>query len=72
MILEDVYRKKMEKKKRKTRWGEFCLVNFLMISLFSEQLKLDQETWLCRTHLDDIVVKNWTILDHIRSYHTIS
>ncbi len=34
------------------------------------QLKLDQETWLCRTHLGDFLVKIWTILDHIRSYYT--
>ena len=27
--------------------------------------KLDQETWLCRTHLDDSFVKVYTILDHI-------
>ena len=26
--------------------------------------KLDQETWLCRTQLDDFLVKIWTILDH--------
>ena len=29
--------------------------------------KLDQETWLCRTHLDDFLVKIWTILDHTRT-----
>ena len=29
--------------------------------------KLDQETWLCRTHLDDFIVKIWTILDHTRT-----
>ena len=27
--------------------------------------KLDQETWLCQTYLDDFLVKIWTILDHI-------
>ena len=32
------------------------------------QNKLDQETWLCRTHLDDFVDDPWTILYHIRSY----
>ena len=32
-----------------------------------EQQKLDQETWLCRTHLDDFLVKIWTILDHTRT-----
>ena len=30
-------------------------------------LKLDQETWLCRTHLDDLLVKMWTILDHTQT-----
>ena len=29
--------------------------------------KLDQETWLCRTELDDFLVKIWTILDHPRT-----
>ena len=29
--------------------------------------KLDQEPWLCRTHLDDFLVKIWTILDHTRT-----
>ena len=33
--------------------------------------KLDQETWLCRTHLDDFVDDPWTILYHIRSYYNI-
>ena len=32
-----------------------------------EQTKLDLETWLCRTHLDDFLVNIWTILDHTRS-----
>jgi hypothetical protein len=30
-------------------------------------IKLDQETWLCRTQLDDFLVKIWTILDHTRT-----
>ena len=30
-------------------------------------LKIDQETWLCRTNLDYFVDKNSTILDHIRT-----
>ena len=34
-----------------------------------EPYKLDKETWLCRTHLDDILVKVQTILDHIRPYN---
>ena len=29
--------------------------------------KLDQETWLCRTQLDDFLVKIWTILDHTKT-----
>ena len=29
--------------------------------------KLDQEMWLCRTHLDGFIVKIWTILDHTRT-----
>ena len=29
--------------------------------------KLDQETWLCRTHLYDFLVIIWTILDHTRT-----
>ena len=33
--------------------------------------KLEQDTWLCRTHLDDFLVKLWTILDHFRPYHII-
>ena len=34
--------------------------------------KLDHETWLCWTHLDDFFVdKNVTILDHIWLYYTI-
>ena len=33
--------------------------------------KLDQESWLCRVHLDDLKDNIWTILDHIRSYYTI-
>ena len=33
----------------------------------SVSVKLDQETWLCRTHLDDLLVKIWTILDHTRT-----
>ena len=32
-------------------------------------LKLDQETWLFRTH--DLQDKIWTILDNSRSYYTI-
>ena len=32
--------------------------------------KLDQETWLCRTHLDDFVGNILTILYHDRSYYT--
>ena len=36
-----------------------------------DSYKLDQETWLCRTHLDDFVDKNWTLLDHIRPTYTI-
>ena len=31
------------------------------------QAKLDQETCLCRTHLDDFLFKIWTILDHKRT-----
>ena len=38
---------------------------------FAENLKLDQETWLCLTNLDDFLFKIWTILDHIRQYHII-
>ena len=30
-------------------------------------LKLDQETWLCRTQLDDFLVKIGTILDQTRT-----
>ena len=33
--------------------------------------KLDQETWLFQSHLDDFVDKNWTILEYIRPYDTI-
>ena len=33
--------------------------------------KLDQETWLCRTHLGICLVKLLTILHHIRPYHII-
>ena len=33
--------------------------------------KLDQETWLCRTHLDDFLDDPWTILYHIRLYYNI-
>ena len=33
--------------------------------------QLDQETWLSRTHLDNFVDKNCTILDHIIPYYTI-
>ena len=29
--------------------------------------KLDQETWLCRTHLDDFLVKIRTILYHTKT-----
>ena len=32
--------------------------------------KLDQETWLCLTHLDDLQDHIWTILYNIRSYYT--
>ena len=32
----------------------------------ADKTKLEQETWLCRTHLDDFLVKIWTILDHTR------
>ena len=27
-------------------------------------IKLDQETWLCRTYLDDFLVKIWTFVDN--------
>ena len=37
---------------------------FIVMTLLK---KLDQETWLCRTHLDDFLVKIWTILDHTRT-----
>ena len=37
------------------------------ILLYSSHTKLDQETWLCRTHLDDFLVKIWTTLDHTRA-----
>ena len=30
-------------------------------------VKLDQKTWLCRTHLDDFLVNIWTILNHTRT-----
>ena len=33
--------------------------------------KLDQETWLCWTHLDDLKDNMLTILDHIRSYYNL-
>ena len=33
--------------------------------------KLDQETWLCWTHLDDLVDTIFTILYHVRPYYTI-
>ena len=29
--------------------------------------KLDHETWVCRTHWDDFLVKISTILDHTRT-----
>ena len=33
--------------------------------------KLDQDTWLCRIHLDDLVDQILTILDHIRPFYII-
>ena len=33
--------------------------------------KLDQETWLCRTHLAHFVNKKCTILDYIKQYFTL-
>ena len=33
--------------------------------------KLDQETWLCWTHLDELQDNIWNLLDHIRSYYSI-
>ena len=47
---------------------------FLTLGKFGRpnQDKLDQETWLCGTHLDDLKDNIWTILDHIRSYLTVS
>ena len=30
-------------------------------------VKLDHETWLCRTHVDDFLMKILTILDHTRT-----
>ena len=30
--------------------------------------KLDQETWLCRTHLDDLKDNIWAILDHKKTW----
>ena len=38
--------------------------------IYSLNLKLDQEIWFCRTHLDDFVDKNWTKLYQIRPYYT--
>ena len=35
------------------------------------KIKLDQETWLCRSHFDDLKDNIWTILDHIRSHYSI-
>ena len=35
------------------------------------QYKLEQETWLYRTNLDDFVEKAWTIAYHIIPYWTI-
>ena len=35
------------------------------------QYKLEQETWLCRTHLDDFVDKAGAILGHSKPYYTI-
>ena len=35
--------------------------------LYSIIIKLDQETWLCRSHFDDFLVKIWTILDHTKT-----
>ena len=39
----------------------------LICDLHKLLTKLDQETWLCRTHLDEFLVKIWTILDHTRT-----
>ena len=42
-----------------------------LLYILLTQTKLDQGTWLCRTHLNGFVDKIWTILDHIRLYYTI-
>ena len=39
----------------------------MILSMVQKVSKLDQETWLCRTHLDDFLVKILTILDHTRT-----
>ena len=45
------------------------LFSFFLLPNHSHKsiMKLDQETWLCRTHLDEL----WTGLDHIRLHHII-
>ena len=43
------------------------IVPLLICQSFQWEYKLDQETWLCRTHLDDFLVKILTILDHTRT-----
>ena len=45
---------------------ELKLVSWLHVDLVIVT-KLDQETWLCRTHLDDFLVKIWTNLYHKRT-----
>ena len=54
-------------------WAKTNPRNFFLqyfIEIFPDEIKLDQETWLWRTNLDDFLVKLWTILDHIWPYHT--
>ena len=41
------------------------------LELFNPPYKLDQETWSCRTNLNDFLVKIWTILDHLWPFWTI-
>ena len=71
-------RKKYYLRTLSKRWGgsvKFTktFITFLKIKqskMNSSKLKkkkLDHETWLCRTHLDDFLVKIWTILDHTRT-----
>ena len=71
---------RVEEGKRQHTWCNHChfpdINTSIVHTLFQNQLsspnkgrvkKLDQETWLCRTHLDDFFVKIWTIWDHKRT-----